>query len=180
MTGAIRKFACIGLLAALAACATKPDNSQALLDANAAYFAQDFTCTRAGAAAVDFVKLAAHAEKYADACVRTQAFTDAVYLYTAAGEMQPRRKAANVHPVLGTYWKSGDIEHRLRVGPSFVTAVGRVRRCADYLRLKQDGDALRAKLGQLPPVTILPPSPCRNSTMGLFVSEAQVIPTAMD
>jgi hypothetical protein len=178
MTGVIQRCAAVSLLAALAACGTKPDNSQALLDANTAYFAQDFTCARAGAVEISVGELSAHAEKYTDACVRTKAFTDAAFFYADAGQMQAHKKSAS--PAVGAYWKNTEIEHRLRLGPSFVTVMGRVRRCADYLRLHQDGDALRAKLGQLPPTTILPPVTCRNGTIAILVSEAQILPTAMD
>ncbi|HEX3673386.1 MAG TPA: hypothetical protein VHU87_03865, partial [Rhizomicrobium sp.] len=64
---------------------------------------------------------------------------------------------------LAAYWKDADIAHRLHLGPSFVTIVGRVRSCEE--RAKR---ALR------------PVPPCRAPGMAVFVSEAQIIPTAMD
>jgi hypothetical protein len=161
MTGNIRKFACMTLLAALAACATAgPEDSRKLADT--AYFAADFSCTRAEAANLDFAALEAHPERYANKCIRTDVFSDGVWLYASAGVMQADRNGP-FHLRLGATWKNQDLRQRLSIGPSFVTVTGRVRDCVARKTHTPAADA-----------------PACEGLAAIFVSEAQIVPTAMD
>ena len=150
MTGVIRiasRIAAAGALALIAACGTMQPAAPPPPPANPA--AEDFTCKRADAANVDLVALSAHPEQFAEKCVRTKAFSDATLLYADAGQMLK-------HKGMAVYWKDSDTARRLKLGPSFVIIVGRVRPCA--------GRAL------MPTCT----------GMAVFASLAEIIPTAMD
>jgi hypothetical protein len=162
VTHILSRLLAAGALAFVAACSsTATDTGAQVQAANAAWLAMDFTCQRADAASVELAALRAHPAQYAEKCIRTKAFADANFLYDDAGQMQ-RAKTA---PGLAAYWKDSDVAHRLHLGPSFVTIVGRVRSCEE--RTKR-ADALH------------PVAPCRAPGMAIFVSEAQIIPTAMD
>jgi hypothetical protein len=177
MTGPIRKLACLALLAALAACATTPqvDPDQRLAAESAAYFAGDFACLRGDTVAVSFARLQDHPEIYADKCVRVDAFTDGIRLYADAGDRQPSLRAVPAALRINAVWKNTDLAHRLQLGPSFVTIVGRMRACASYRAHIAAVKALEVKVGH----AIAPVDNC-GLRATVYVSEATVAPTAMD
>jgi hypothetical protein len=180
MTGVIRKFACLSLLAALAACGTAPhDELQTQQAENAAWFAGDFSCKGADGVKVDFATIEKNAAAYTDKCVRTDVFTDGHKLYGSALVMQTDQRAAGVHPRLGVVWKSTDMGHRLHLGPSFVSIVGRVRDCPARLAMRQKGEDIRAQIAHEKPAAITSGGDCPAGT-AIFVSDATVVPTAMD
>ncbi|HEY2071464.1 MAG TPA: hypothetical protein VGG48_18035 [Rhizomicrobium sp.] len=157
MPGVIQKrLTALALLALLAGCGTSAPPQTPVAppppDPSIAYLAQDFTCKRADAAAVDLTTLQKHAADYDEKCVHLKVFTDAAFLYDDAGHK-------STAPI-GAFWKNAETARHLKLGPSFVAVTGRVRNCA-----------ARHK--------IAPGSLCRGDA-ALFVSEAQIIPTAMD
>jgi hypothetical protein len=156
MTGVIRDrihlALALGLIACVAGCSTPQAPATAPPDPAIAYLAQDFTCKRADATEVQLSALEKSPLAYDEKCVRLRVFTDAALLYDDAGH-----KGAKP---LGVFWKNGDTARHLKLGPSFVVIIGRVRSCATRH-------------------TIAPASLCRGDA-SLFVSEAMIIPTAMD
>jgi hypothetical protein len=180
MTGVIRKIACLSLLAALAACGTAPhDELQTQQAENAAWFAGDFSCKGADGVKVDFAAIEKSPAAYTDKCVRTDVFTDGRKLYGSALVMQTDQRSAGVHPRLGVVWKNTDMEHHLKLGPSFVSIVGRVRDCPAWLAKKQEAEIIRAKIAGETAAAITGDGACAGSVT-IFVSDATVVPTAMD
>ncbi len=149
----------------LAGCAstTAPTTDTTAERAAAAYLAADFTCTRASAEDTGMKLLNVMPEKYIDKCVRFDAFTDGTTLYVDAKGMKPA-KASDA----ALYWKDANIAHHLKMGPSFVTIVGRFRDCAQHnAMVRQSGTATVADA-------------CQTASKAVFISEAQITPTAMD
>ncbi|HEY7979043.1 MAG TPA: hypothetical protein VID67_12695 [Rhizomicrobium sp.] len=165
-------------LAALAACGTAqppstPDHS-AERSANAAYFANDFNCTRATSENIGLKLLNIAPQRYLDKCIRLEAFTDGTSLYVDAKGIKPV-KASND----GLYWKDPALAGHLKLGPSFVVITGRVRDCAKHNAMTAQAAALESAPGAVPaqPAII---GACKTSAAAIFISDAQVIPTAMD
>jgi hypothetical protein len=165
MAGATRTLLSLAAVLALAACSsTTPITAPAPLpnhDAeNAAWIARDFTCTRAEAKAVNFNTLRANPKLFDEGCVRVSGFFDGVYLVRDAGEhrVKPRRNAVDA------YMKDKKEQDHYQRGPTFAVVTGRVRSCA--ARAERQTSA----------TTPL----CRGTRFGLFVSDVQVVPTAMD
>lgn len=155
----IRRIAALALASiALAGCATGGGTRNTA--ETAAYLAQDFTCTSAGSAAVELATLERAPERYADSCVRVLGFAKDDFLYQDAGSANAPAQRER----LGVYWQDKALERRLRLGPSFVTLVARVRRCSRHV--------------EAAPATAQ--EPCRSVGTALFVSEARIVPTAMD
>ncbi|HEY1632208.1 MAG TPA: hypothetical protein VGF56_12905 [Rhizomicrobium sp.] len=182
MTGVIRKFAAFGALALLAACGTSRDGGDDLqkqLAQNNAYFAGEYACAKADAVTVQLGEIEKHPEKYADRCLRIDAFSDGSKLYSGGLEMQHDQRSAAVIPRVGVVWKNPDMERHLRVGPSFVTVVGRMRDCAQRLAMQQKGEDIRARIAGTAPASVTGHGDCRHAHT-VFVSDAQVVPTAMD
>jgi hypothetical protein len=164
--------------ALFAACSTAtppsaPDRS-AERAANAAYFADDFNCTRATSENIGLKLLNAAPDRYREKCVRLEAFTDGTSLYVDAKGMKPE-KASND----GLYWKDPALAGHLKLGPSFVVITGRVRDCARHNAMTAQAAALNSAPGAVPaqPAII---GACKTSATAIFISDAQVIPTAMD
>jgi len=181
MTGdrlSLPRIAVACALVALAACSTAqtpptPDHS-AERAADAAYFADDFNCTRATAESIGLKLLNTALERYREKCIRLEAFTDGTALYVDARGMKPV-KASND----GLYWKDPALAGHLKLGPSFVVITGRVRDCAKHNAMTAQAAALESAPGTVPaqPAII---GACKTSATAIFVSDAQVIPTAMD
>jgi hypothetical protein len=82
------------VLVLLAACGTTatqtptPDHSAEIAALNA-YFAADFSCTRANAEDSGLKLLNVMPERYMDKCIKLNAFTDGVFLYVNAAGMKP-------------------------------------------------------------------------------------------
>jgi hypothetical protein len=171
------RIAVAGLLIGLSACSSTPsappDNSAARA-ANAAYFVDDFSCTRTTSDDVGLKLLNATPEHYLEKCVRLEAFTDGTALYVDAKGMMPV-KASND----GLYWKDPAIAGHLKLGPSFVVVTGRVRDCAKHNAMTAQAAALESAPGAVPaqPAII---GACKTSATAIFISDAQIIPTAMD
>jgi hypothetical protein len=171
------RIAVAGLLIGLSACSSTPsapqDNSAARA-ANAAYFADDFNCTRATSDEVGLKLLNTTPDRYLEKCVRLEAFTDGTSLYVDAKGMTPV-KASND----GLYWKDPAIAGHLKLGPSFVVLTGRVRDCAKHNAMTAQAAALESAPGAVPaqPAII---GACKTSATAIFISDAQIIPTAMD
>jgi hypothetical protein len=181
MTGdrlTLLRVAAICALAALMACSTAqpppaPDNAAARA-ANAAYFAEDFSCTRATSENIGLKLLNTAPDRYQEKCIRLEAFTDGASLYVDAKGMKPV-KASND----GLYWKDPTIAGHLKLGPSFVVITGRVRDCVKHNAMTAQAAALESAPGAAPaqPAII---GACKTSATAIFISDAQVIPTAMD
>jgi hypothetical protein len=162
----------------LAACSTAqpppaPDGS-AERAANAAYFADDFRCTRATAESIGLKLLNAAPERYREKCIRLEAFTDGTSLYVDAKGMKPV-KASND----GLYWKDPALAGHLKLGPSFVVITGRVRDCAKHNVMTAQATALESAPGAVPAQPAIMGA-CKTSATAIFISDAQIIPTAMD
>jgi hypothetical protein len=174
----VLRVSAFGVLALVAGCVTRTPEREQMLEKsrslNAAYVSQDFTCKRTDAANVELAALNANAGQFVEKCVRIKAFSDSTMLYGDAGHMQ-RPKSG---PVLDIVWKDAEIARRLHLGPSFVTVVGRVRSCDERRKLAQAVETYGA--ANATPAVIPTPPPCRNDGLAIFISEAQIIPTAMD
>lgn len=166
-------FACI----AMAACGTlqpaAPDHS-AERAANAAYFAADFNCTRATSGDIDLKLLNASADRYLEKCIRLEIFTDGTSLYVDAKGMKPVKASS-----AGLYWQDDTLARRLKLGPSFVVITGRLRDCAKHNAMIAQAAALESAPGAVPAQPAITGA-CKTSATAIFVSDAQVIPTAMD
>jgi hypothetical protein len=178
MTGdrIIVRIAGAASLLALAACATQtatPDNS-AERAATAAYFTGDFNCTKADAEQIDLKLLNAATAQYMERCVRLEAFTDGGALYVNAAHMKPI-KASTV----GLYWKDDALARHLKLGPSFVVITGRLRDCAKHNAMTAQAAKLQSATGAVPaePAII---GACKTAAAAIFVSDAEIVPTAMD
>jgi hypothetical protein len=161
MAGAIRRFLSLAAALALAACSSTP--APAPLDhvaENAAWIARDFTCTRAEAKAMTFDTLVAHPERFDESCVRVSGFLNGVHLTRDANE----HRVAPPKVAVATYMRTSKEQDHYQRGPTFAVVTGRVRSCA----------ARRER--QAAATTPL----CRDKSFGLFVSDVQVVPTAMD
>lgn len=181
MTGVIRKFACFSLLAVLAACGTAPhDDLQTQQAENTAWLAGDFSCKGADGVKVEFGTIEQNPTQYIDKCVRTDVFTDGRKLYGSALVMQMDQRSAAVHPRLGVVWKNADLGHHLKLGPSFVSIVGRVRNCAARLAMRQKGEDIRAAIAHDKPAAVTSDGDECRGQVSIFVSDATVVPTAMD
>lgn len=174
MTGdrLISRIAGALVLALLAACGTAatqtsvPDHSAEIAALNA-YFAADFSCTRATSDDIGLKLLNVQPDHYMDKCIRLPAFTDSVALYVNAAGMKPIKDSP-----AGLVWKSDDAAKHLKLGPSFVTITGRLRDCAVHSARAERAAALN--------ITVPPASACKTSATAIFISEVQVVPTAMD
>jgi hypothetical protein len=161
----------------MAACSTPqpaaPDHS-AERAANAAYFSADFSCTRATSADIDLKLLNASADRYLEKCIRLEVFTDGTSLYVDAKGMKPVKASS-----AGLYWQDAALARRLKLGPSFVVITGRLRDCTKHNAMTAQAAALQNAPGAIPaqPAVI---GACKTSATAIFVSDAQVIPTAMD
>jgi len=166
MAGAIRTFLSLATVLALAACSsTTPAPTTAPAppsrDAeNAAWIARDFTCTRTEAKQIALDALIAHPERFDETCVRVKAyFTGLTLVRDANHALAPKPSA-----VFAAYARDKKTEAHYRRGPTFAVVTGRVRSCA-------------ARTDRQTAVT----TPlCRDKGFGLFVSDVQVVPTAMD
>lgn|SRR5512146_1784672 len=172
----LRRIATAGLLIVLGACTTHspaPDNS-AERAANAAYFAGDFNCTKADAAQIDLKLLNAATARYVEKCIRFEAFTDGSELYVNAAGMKPVKASA-----VGLYWKEPDTARHLKLGPSFVVMTGRLRDCAKHNAMTARAATLDSAPGAVPaaPAVI---GACKTAATAIFVSDAEIVPTAMD
>jgi hypothetical protein len=171
------RFAAILACIAVAACSTphppSPDHS-AERAADAAYFAADFNCTRATSADIDLKLLNASSDHYLEKCIRLEVFTDGTSLYVDAKGMKPVKASS-----AGLYWQDDALARRLKLGPSFVIITGRLRDCAKHNAMTARAAALESAPGAVPaqPAII---GACKTSATAIFVSDAQIIPTAMD
>ncbi len=117
---------------ALAACATTapqtrpPDHSAEIATLNA-YFAADFSCTRATSEEIGLKLLNVQPDHYMDKCIKLSAFTDSVALYVSAAGMKPIKDST-----AGLEWRNADTAKHLKLGPSFVVVTGRLRDCAKH------------------------------------------------
>jgi len=177
MTGdrSIARIASAALLLAVGACSTQtaPDNS-AERATNAAYFNGDFNCAKTDARNIDLKLLNAAPSQYMERCVRLEVFTDGIALYVNAAHMNPI-KASKV----GLYWKDDAIARRLKLGPSFVIVTGRLRDCAKHNAMTVQAAKLQSAPGAVPaePAII---GACKTAAAAIFVSDAEIVPTAMD
>jgi hypothetical protein len=177
MTGdrSIARIAGAALLLALGACATQvaPDNS-AERAANAAYFNGDFNCAKADTRPIDLKLLNAAPSQDMERCVTLEAFTDGSALYVNAAHMNPVMASK-----VGLYWKDDAIAHRLKLGPSFVIITGRLRDCAKHNAMTAQAAKLQSAPGAVPaePAII---GACKTAAAAIFVSDAEIVPTAMD
>lgn len=159
-------------LVALAGCGTTaiqtaaPDHSAEIASLKA-YFAEDFSCTRANSEDSGLKLLNVMPERYKDKCIKLDAFTDATYLYVSAAGMKPIKDSP-----AGLVWKSDDAAKHLKLGPSFVTITGRLRDCASH-----NAKADRAAALNLP---VPAATACKTNATAIFISDVQVVPTAMD
>ena len=166
MAGAIRRFLSLAAVLALAACSsTKPTPNTAPAppnhDAeNAAWIARDFTCTRAEAKQVALDVLIAHPERYDETCVRVNAYFTGLTLVRDANHALAPKPGV----VFAAYARDKKTEAHYRRGPTFAGVFGRVRSCTAR------ADRQTAATTPL----------CRDKNFGLFVSDVQVVPTAMD
>lgn len=164
------------LLIALSGCSTQtsiPDNS-AERAANAAYFAADFSCTRTTSEDIDLKLLNAAAARYMEKCIRLEAFTDGSTLYVNAKGMKPIKDSS-----AGLYWKDSDAAKHLKLGPSFVVITGRLRDCAKHNAMMARAAVLANAPGAVPAEPAILGA-CKTAATAIFISDAQVIPTAMD
>ena len=174
-----RIAACLALMA-LAGCGTttatqtSPADHSAEIAANAAYFAADFSCTRATSEDIGMKLLNVEPARYMDKCIRLNAFTDSAALYVDASGMKPV-KASNA----GLYWKNDDTAKHLKLGPSFVTIVGRFRDCAKHNAMTREAALLTSAPGAVPAEPAILGA-CKTAATAIFISEVQVVPTAMD
>ncbi|MBS0274635.1 MAG: hypothetical protein JSR55_09585 [Proteobacteria bacterium] len=171
------RIAAAVLFTALSACsttpATPPDNSAARA-ANAAYFTGDFNCTKADAAQVDLKLLNAATMAYLEKCIRFEAFTDGSALYVNAAHMKPIKASA-----VGLYWKDDEVVRRLKLGPSFVVITGRLRDCARHNAMTVQAAALQTAPSAVPAAPAIIGA-CKTAATAIFISEAEIVPTAMD
>ncbi|HEY8948949.1 MAG TPA: hypothetical protein VIM56_08715 [Rhizomicrobium sp.] len=180
MTGdrliARRVVAAFGFLV-LAACSetpsAPPDNS-AERAATAAYFTGDFNCTKADAQQIDLKLLNAATADYLEKCIRFEAFTDGSALYVNAAHMKPVKASAT-----GLYWKDDDTARHLKLGPSFVIITGRLRDCAGHNAMMAQAASLQSAPGAVPAAAAIIGA-CKTAATAIFVSEAEIVPTAMD
>ncbi len=156
-----------GMLSACAAppvAVPPPSPAELLADAQA----QDFTCPRTGAVAVDFAKIAAAPQQYTDKCVRLRGLAKWHALYLDASTMAPAKTAANAHAAIGLYWMNDDGLRRLDGAPQFVEIVGRVRACDARNKLMQAAGATDSA------------GSCQTGAIAIFVVQYRIFPTAMD
>jgi hypothetical protein len=139
--------------------------------ANAAYFAEDFSCTRAGAENIGLKLLNVMPDHYTDKCIQLNAFTDGVSLYVSAAGMKPIKDSP-----AGLYWKNDDIAKHLKLGPSFVTIVGRLRDCAKHNAMNAQAATFNSVPGQASAIL----GACKTFATAIFISDVQIAPTAMD
>jgi hypothetical protein len=165
MFGHRRQLSAALSLIFLAGCASTAVPSAGVLPDHTAsdYLAADFTCTRASAEDTGMKLLNIMPEQYIDKCVRFDAFTDGTTLFVDAKGMRPA-KASDA----GLYWKDADTAHHLKMGPSFVTVVGRFRDCARHNAMVRQSGATTVT------------GACQNTAKAVFISEVQITPTAMD
>jgi hypothetical protein len=165
------------VLTTLSACsttpATAPDYSTEHA-ANAAYFTGDFSCTKADAQQIDLKLLNAAKAAYLEKCVRFEAFTDGSALYANAAHMKPIKESA-----IGLYWKDDETARHLKLGPSFVIITGRLRDCAKHNAMTAQAAALQSARGAVPAVPAVIGA-CKTAATAIFVSDAEIVPTAMD
>ena len=172
-----RRIASAFLLFALGACATQsaapPDNSAARA-ANAAYFAGDFDYAKADAEQIDLKLLNAATAAYMEKCIRFEAFTDGSAFYVNAAQMKPIKASTT-----GLYWKDDDTARHLKLGPSFVIVTGRLRDCARHNAMTAEAARLQTAPGAVPaePAII---GACKTAATAIFISDVEVVPTAMD
>jgi len=171
----IARVACACFLLVLCACATqtRPDNS-AERARNAAYFTGDFSCTKADAAQIDLKLLNAATAQYMERCIRFEAFTDGSALYVNAAHMKPVKASA-----VGLYWKDDDIAQHLKLGPSFVLITGRLRDCARHNAMTAQAATLQSAPGAVSASPAVMGA-CKTAATAIFVSDAEIVPTAMD
>jgi len=173
----LRRVAAVSLLFALGACsttsATPPDNS-AERAANAAYFTGDFNCTKADAALIDLKLLNAATATYLEKCIRFEAFTDGTALYVNAAQMKPVKASST-----GLYWKDDDVARHLKLGPSFVFITGRLRDCARHNAMTAQAASLQTAPGAVPAAPAIIGA-CKTAATAIFISDAEIVPTAMD
>jgi cytochrome c551/c552 len=161
---AIRIGAAAAMALALTACATTGPRSHA--DKAAAYFAQDFTCHPQNAKTVGLTTISAVPARYAGKCVQVSGFAKQNHLYRDGRDAaDPAR-----HPGLALIWHDKTIEHRLQLGPSFVTVTARVRSC----------ESRKTMAAATPTHTEIDKQACTTGSVVLTVSDAKIIPTAMD
>jgi hypothetical protein len=172
-----RHTAALFVLLALSACSTTPSispNNSAARAANAAYFTGDFNCTRTDARQIDLKLLNAATAAYLEKCVRFEAFTDGSALYVNAAHMKLVKASAT-----GLYWKDDDTARHLRLGPSFVIITGRLRDCAKHNAMTAEAASLQTAPGAVPAVPAIIGA-CKTAATAIFVSDAEIVPTAMD
>jgi hypothetical protein len=164
MVGAIRIFPNLAAVLALAACssatpatAPPPPDHEA---EDAAWIARDFTCSNAEAKPVTLDALAADPDRYEETCVSVNAFFTGLGLVRNAYQIQAHQPG----PSFPAYNKDKKTEMHYRLNWTFAVVTGRVRSCAART------DRQTAATTPL----------CRDKGFGLFVSDVQVVPTAMD
>ncbi len=166
-------FAFLVLSACSTTPSTPPDNSAARA-ANAAYFTGDFNCTKADARQIDLKLLNAATAAYLEKCVRFEAFTDGSALYVNAAHMKPVKASAT-----GLYWKNEETARHLKLGPSFVFITGRLRDCARHNAMTAEAASLQTAPGAVPAAPAIIGA-CKTAATAIFVSDAEIVPTAMD
>ena len=142
--------------------------------ANAAYFANDFNCSKTASEQIDLKLLNAATARYMEKCIRLEAFTEGSALYVNAAGMKPIQASS-----VGLYWKDLDTAKHLKLGPSFVVVTGRLRDCARHNAMTREAALLASEPGTVPaePGII---GACKSAATAVFVSEAEIVPTAMD
>ena len=162
-------------LSALGACTTAPaapPDTSAERAAKAAYFAGDFNCTKIDARQIDLKLLNAATSGYLEKCIRFEAFTDGSALYVNAAHMKPV-KASSV----GLYWKDDETARHLKLGPSFVFITGRLRDCAMHNAMTAQAASPPSPPGTAAPAIV---GACKTAATAIFISDAEIVPTAMD
>ena len=159
----------------MGACTTTPaapPDTSAERAASAAYFTADFSCTKAGTRQIDLKLLNAATATYLEKCIRFEAFTDGSALYVNAAHMKPV-KASSV----GLYWKDDETARHLKLGPSFVFITGRLRDCAKHNAMTAQAASFQTTPGAVPAAIV---GACKTAATAIFISDAEIIPTAMD
>jgi hypothetical protein len=173
----LKRLAALATLAAMAACSSAQDDTRAKLAVIDDYFSQDMSCVANTSPKVDFRAFHRAADTYADECIRVHVFATWNYVYADATDMQ---QPAGRDSRIGVYWNDMKVEDALRLAPSFVDIVGRVRSCDRRYEIMKDELKLKAELAGQAPGEAMLSGPCHYTAMAIFASTARVIPTAMD
>jgi hypothetical protein len=173
----LKRLTALAALAAIAACSSPQTDTKSKLAAIDDYFSQDMSCVASTSTRVDFPAFRRAADTYADKCIRIHVFATWNYVYADATDMQ---QPADRESRIGVYWNDTKVEAALRLAPSFVDIVGRVRSCGHRYEIMTDELKLKAELAGSAPGDVMLSGPCHYTAMAIFSSNARIIPTPMD